>query len=144
VPKSDEILVQVHAVGLNPIDYMIPKGTFKPFLKFELPATLGSDLAGVVVEVGNRVTRFKPGSFASPRSAASRTRSCSYCSMSVRNWHGSKRRIGSGHSSDIWMQTANYSTVSFVVEFTESSAGRMRWWVSAWGSASDRVRGLFS
>ena len=28
-PKPDEILVQVHAVGLNPIDYMIPKGTFK-------------------------------------------------------------------------------------------------------------------
>lgn len=59
--RPDEILVQVHAAGLNPIDNMIPKGTFKPFLKFELPATLGSDLAGVVVEVGNRVTRFKPG-----------------------------------------------------------------------------------
>jgi NADPH:quinone reductase-like Zn-dependent oxidoreductase len=59
--KPDEILVQVHAVGLNPIDNMIPKGTFKPFLKFQLPATLGSDLAGVVVEVGSRVTRFKPG-----------------------------------------------------------------------------------
>lgn len=59
--KPDEILVQVHAVGLNPIDYMIPKGTFKAILKFQLPATLGRDLAGVVVEVGNRVTRFKPG-----------------------------------------------------------------------------------
>jgi NADPH:quinone reductase-like Zn-dependent oxidoreductase len=59
--KPDEILVQVHAAGLNPIDNMIPKGTFKPFLKFQLPATLGSDLAGVVVEVGSRVTRFKPG-----------------------------------------------------------------------------------
>ena len=61
VPKADEILVQVHAAGLNPIDTMIPKGTFKPMLKFQLPATLGSDLAGVVVEVGSRVTRFKPG-----------------------------------------------------------------------------------
>jgi NADPH:quinone reductase-like Zn-dependent oxidoreductase len=61
VPKPDEILVQVHAAGLNPIDHMIPKGTFKPILRFQLPATLGSDLAGVVVEVGNRVTRFKPG-----------------------------------------------------------------------------------
>jgi NADPH:quinone reductase-like Zn-dependent oxidoreductase len=60
-PKPDEILVQVHAAGLNPIDYMIPKGTFKPILRFQLPATLGSDLAGVVVEVGSRVTRFKPG-----------------------------------------------------------------------------------
>lgn len=59
--KPDEILVRVHAVGLNPIDYMIPKGTFKPMLKFKLPATLGSDLAGVVVDIGSRVTRFKVG-----------------------------------------------------------------------------------
>jgi NADPH:quinone reductase-like Zn-dependent oxidoreductase len=59
--KPDEMLVQVHAAGLNPIDYTIPKGTFKPILKFQLPATLGSDLAGVVVEVGSRVTRFKAG-----------------------------------------------------------------------------------
>lgn len=61
VPKPDEILVQVHAAGLNPIDNVIPKGTFKPILRLKLPATLGSDLAGVVVEVGSRVTRFKPG-----------------------------------------------------------------------------------
>jgi NADPH:quinone reductase-like Zn-dependent oxidoreductase len=61
VPKPDEILVQVHAASLNPIDNMIPKGTFKSILRFQLPATLGSDLAGVVVEAGSRVTRFKPG-----------------------------------------------------------------------------------
>ena len=60
-PKPGEILVQVHAAGLNPIDTMVPKGTFKPMLRFQLPATLGSDLAGVVVEVGSRVTGFKPG-----------------------------------------------------------------------------------
>lgn len=59
--KADELLVQVHAAGLNPIDNMIPAGTFKAVLKFQLPATLGSDIAGVVVEVGSRVTRFKPG-----------------------------------------------------------------------------------
>jgi NADPH:quinone reductase-like Zn-dependent oxidoreductase len=57
----DEILVQVHAAGLNPIDNMIPKGAFKPVLKFELPATIGSDVAGVVVQVGSGVTRFKAG-----------------------------------------------------------------------------------
>ncbi len=59
--KPNEMLVQVYAVGLNPIDNVIPKGTFKPIIKFQLPATMGSDLAGVVVEVGSRVTRFKPG-----------------------------------------------------------------------------------
>jgi NADPH:quinone reductase-like Zn-dependent oxidoreductase len=60
-PKADELLVQVHAVGLNPIDNMIPTGMFKPVLHFQLPATLGSDLAGIVVAVGSQVTRFKPG-----------------------------------------------------------------------------------
>jgi NADPH:quinone reductase-like Zn-dependent oxidoreductase len=40
---------------------MIAKGTFKPILILQLPATMGSDLAGIVVEVGSRVTRFKPG-----------------------------------------------------------------------------------
>ena len=61
VPKSNEILIQVHAAGLNPIDTAIPKGTFKAILRFRLPATLGSDVAGVVIETGSRVTRFKPG-----------------------------------------------------------------------------------
>ena len=60
-PRPDEMLVEVHAVGLNPIDNMITTGIFKPVLKFQLPATIGSDLAGVVKEVGSRVTRFKPG-----------------------------------------------------------------------------------
>ncbi len=59
--KPNEILVQIHAVGLNPIDNMIPKGNFKPIIKLDLPVVMGSDLSGVVVEVGNRVTRFKPG-----------------------------------------------------------------------------------
>lgn len=59
--QPDELLVEVHAVGLNPIDNMIPTGMFKPILKFQLPATMGSDLAGEVIEVGSRVTRFKKG-----------------------------------------------------------------------------------
>jgi NADPH:quinone reductase-like Zn-dependent oxidoreductase len=59
--KPDELLVQVHAASVNPIDNMIPTGLFKAVLQFQLPAVLGSDLAGVVTEVGSRVTRFKPG-----------------------------------------------------------------------------------
>lgn len=59
--RPDEMLVEVHAAGLNPIDNMITTGMFKLVLKFQLPAVMGSDLAGVVVEVGSSVTRFKPG-----------------------------------------------------------------------------------
>lgn len=59
--KDDELLVQVHAASVNPIDNMIPTGLFKAVVKLQLPATLGSDLAGIVTEVGSQVTRFKPG-----------------------------------------------------------------------------------
>ncbi len=59
--RPDELLVEIYAAGLNPIDNMIPTGMFKPVLRFTLPATMGSDLSGVVRQVGSRVTRFKPG-----------------------------------------------------------------------------------
>ncbi len=59
--QPDQMLVEVHAAGVNPIDNMIPTGLFKPVLRMQLPATLGSDLAGIIVEVGSRVTRFKVG-----------------------------------------------------------------------------------
>ncbi len=59
--RPDQILVRVHAAGLNPVDNAILTGAFKPILKFQLPASVGSDLAGVVVETGSRVTRFKVG-----------------------------------------------------------------------------------
>jgi NADPH:quinone reductase-like Zn-dependent oxidoreductase len=61
VLEPDEILVQVHAAGLNPVDNKIREGKMKAILRFQLPAVLGNDLAGVVVEVGGSVTRFKPG-----------------------------------------------------------------------------------
>jgi len=60
-PKPDEILVQVHAAGLNQVDNRSRSGEMKAVLPLEFPVTLGSDLAGVVVEVGRSVTRFKPG-----------------------------------------------------------------------------------
>jgi len=59
--NADEILVKVYAAGLNPIDNMILTGIFKPVMHFKLPATLGSDLSGVVIAVGSGVTRFTPG-----------------------------------------------------------------------------------
>lgn len=61
VPRPEEVLVQVRAAGLNPVDNKIRSGKMRPLLRLQLPATLGSDLAGVVVAAGDRVTRFKPG-----------------------------------------------------------------------------------
>jgi len=60
VPGPGEILIKVHAVGLNPVDWKIQKeGLFNENMKF--PAVLGLDIAGEVDETGDGVTDFKRG-----------------------------------------------------------------------------------
>ncbi|MGO4307911.1 NADP-dependent oxidoreductase [Cupriavidus sp. RAF12] len=58
---EDDLLIQIHAAGVNPLDSKIRDGEFKLILPYRLPLILGNDLAGVVVRVGSRVRRFKPG-----------------------------------------------------------------------------------
>jgi NADPH:quinone reductase-like Zn-dependent oxidoreductase len=59
--REDDVLVQVHAAGVNLLDSKIRNGEFKIFLPYPLPLILGHDVAGVVARVGPRVRRFKPG-----------------------------------------------------------------------------------
>lgn len=56
-----DVLVDVHAASINPLDVKIKNGEFKLLLPYKLPLIMGNDLAGVVVRVGSQVTRFKPG-----------------------------------------------------------------------------------
>jgi len=60
-PREDDVLVQIHAAGVNLLDSKIRNGEFKRILPYRLPLILGHDVAGVVVRVGSRVRRFKPG-----------------------------------------------------------------------------------
>lgn len=60
-PREDEVLVEVHAAGVNLLDAKIRGGEFKLILPYRLPLILGHDVAGVVVKVGARVRQFKPG-----------------------------------------------------------------------------------
>lgn len=60
VPAAGEVLVQIAASGLNPIDFKIRTGV-APYAMPELPAILGTDMAGVVVQVGAGVSDFKVG-----------------------------------------------------------------------------------
>ncbi|AXE95776.1 NADP-dependent oxidoreductase [Paraburkholderia sp. DD10] len=59
--REDDVLIQIHAAGVNPLDSKIRDGEFKLLLPYRLPLILGHDLAGVVVRVGPHVRRFKPG-----------------------------------------------------------------------------------
>ena len=59
--RDDDVLVQIHAASVNPLDFKIRGGKLKLFLPYRLPLIMGNDLAGVVVRVGSRVRRFKSG-----------------------------------------------------------------------------------
>jgi alcohol dehydrogenase len=56
-----ELLVEVHAASVNPVDFKIRDGMLKMILPFGFPLILGNDLSGVVKAVGAGVTRFRPG-----------------------------------------------------------------------------------
>ena len=57
----DEILVEVHAAGINPIDWKIREGMMSARYGEVFPMVLGLDVSGVVVETGKAVTKFSRG-----------------------------------------------------------------------------------
>src|SRR3954469_3618025 len=59
-PGSGEGLIKVHAASVNPIDYKLRTGEFKP-VGMKMPLTLGRDISGVVELTGGGVTDFKAG-----------------------------------------------------------------------------------
>jgi NADPH:quinone reductase len=59
--EGDAVLVRVHASSVNPADAAIAAGMLKGMAEYEFPVTLGRDFAGVVEEVGSRVSRYEPG-----------------------------------------------------------------------------------
>src|SRR5882672_673034 len=58
-PAAGQVLVRIHAAGVNPYDTYMRAGVYA--IKPPLPYTPGSDAAGVVEAVGEGVTRVKPG-----------------------------------------------------------------------------------
>lgn len=59
--RDDEVLVEVHAAGVNLLDAKIRTGEFKLILPYRLPVVLGHDVAGVVVKTGPQSRKFKVG-----------------------------------------------------------------------------------
>src|SRR5215217_8431171 len=59
--RDNDVLIQVHAAGVNPLDAKIRNGEFKLLLPYRLPLILGNEVAGVVLRVGSGVRQFKPG-----------------------------------------------------------------------------------
>jgi NADPH:quinone reductase-like Zn-dependent oxidoreductase len=55
------VLVQVHATSVNPVDWKLRGGLLDAIRPVRFPVIWGCDLSGVVAEVGQAVTLFKPG-----------------------------------------------------------------------------------
>jgi NADPH:quinone reductase-like Zn-dependent oxidoreductase len=71
-PGSGELLVRVHAVAVNPVDWKIRAGQMKEMLPYTLPFIPGWDVSGVVEAAGPGVTKFRKGDEVYARSDLSR------------------------------------------------------------------------
>ncbi len=60
-PKDDEVLIQVRAASVNPVDYKMRAGQYPPVKQENLPKTLGRDISGVIVARGAAVATFLDG-----------------------------------------------------------------------------------
>lgn len=59
--NENDVLVQIHAASINPLDTMIKNGELKLFLPYKPPFVNGHDVAGVVTKIGSKVRNFKVG-----------------------------------------------------------------------------------
>jgi NADPH:quinone reductase-like Zn-dependent oxidoreductase len=60
-PAAGEIVVRVHAAGVNPVDWKVREGYLKDFMPRTFPMVPGWDFSGVVAALGSGASRFHPG-----------------------------------------------------------------------------------
>src|ERR1700688_4981169 len=61
VAGPGEVLIEIHAASLNPIDFKTVRGDLKRISKYTLPRPFGFDASGVVRSAGAGAKKFKPG-----------------------------------------------------------------------------------
>lgn len=59
--SENQVLLEVKAASINPVDWKLREGYLKEMVPFEFPVTLGCDAAGIIKETGKNVSRFKVG-----------------------------------------------------------------------------------
>jgi len=106
-PGPGQVLVRVHAAGVNPYDTYMRNGTYA--IKPPLPYTPGSDAAGVVEAVGEEVTRVKPGD----RVYTARTVSGAYAEYTLAlesQVHALPEKISFAQGAGVWVPYATAIT----------------------------------
>jgi NADPH:quinone reductase-like Zn-dependent oxidoreductase len=60
-PQAGQVLIQIAATSVNPIDWKILSGAMQAIFPLKLPVILGRDASGTVKQLGQGVTQFKVG-----------------------------------------------------------------------------------
>src|ERR1051325_3379243 len=58
---AGEVMIDIHAASLNPIDFKLVHGALKRISKYKLPRPIGFDASGVVTSAGPGASKFRPG-----------------------------------------------------------------------------------
>jgi len=118
IQNSKQLLVKLHAVGFNPVDYKLRgRGGFKPE---KLPIILGCDGVGIVEAIGDEVSRFKVGD-------------------EVYFWHGGLGLDNQGNYAEYTVIHEDYAAEKPQQFSMQEAAALPLAWVTAWESLVDRV-----
>ena len=144
-PAAGQVLVRIHAAGVNPYDTYMRAGTYS--VKPALPYTPGSDAAGVVEAIGDGVKRVRP----SDRVYTAKTVTGAYAEYALaleEQVHSLPGKINFGQGAGVWVPYARRTTLytirrkparrkqfSFTAPAAESAARQCKW-RAPWASPS--------
>ena len=99
-PASGQVLVRIHAAGVNPYDTYMCAGTYA--IKPPLPYTPGSDAAGVIEAIGDGIKKVKPGD----RVYTAKTVTGAYAQYALaleEQVHSLPEKISFGQGAGVWV-----------------------------------------
>ncbi len=99
-PAGGQVLVRIHAAGVNPYDTYMRAGTYA--IKPPLPYTPGSDAAGVIEAVGDGVKKVKPGD----RVYTAKTLTGAYAQYALaleEQVHSLPEKVSFGQGAGVWV-----------------------------------------
>lgn len=116
-PQKDEVQIEVHYSGINPVDWKICEGVLKDFLPHEFPIILGWDVSGTISEIGSEVKGWNIGD-----------KVFAYCRKPVIKW--------GTFTEYICLESKNIAKMPNTISFAEASAIPLAG-LTAWQSLFD-------
>jgi NADPH:quinone reductase-like Zn-dependent oxidoreductase len=123
-PVPTEVLVRVHAAGVNPVDWKTRNGRGAAGAMGPLPLTLGWDVSGVVEQTGYGVTRFQVGDevFGMPRFPRQAGAYAEYLTSPARQL--ARKPANVGHNEAAAVPLASLTAWQAIVETAKLATGQ--------------------